>query len=108
MSIMKNPVQVFIRNLIRLVVFLPLWLIFALGIFRRAWGGSNINQLLLGGVITIFIFWLANIVATFSALQVFYSYVTRNWTSAQWECDVKVIIFIPEVNFIINNMDTLT
>ncbi|MCD4801654.1 MAG: hypothetical protein K8R16_01815 [Anaerolineales bacterium] len=60
---MKNPVQVFIRNLIRLVVFLPLWLIFALGIFRRAWGGSNINQLLLGGVITIFIFWLANIVA---------------------------------------------
>jgi len=63
MSIMKNPVQVFIRNLIRLVVFLPLWLIFALGIFRRAWGGSNINQLLLGGVITIFIFWLANIVA---------------------------------------------
>jgi len=63
MSIMKNPVQVFIRNLIRLVVFLPLWLIFALGIFSRAWGGSNINQLIIGGVLTVFIFWLANIVA---------------------------------------------
>jgi regulator of protease activity HflC (stomatin/prohibitin superfamily) len=63
MSIMKNPVQVFIRNLIRLVVFLPLWLIFGLGSFTRAWGGSDINQLLVGGVITIFLFWLANIVA---------------------------------------------
>jgi len=63
MSIMKNPVQVFIRNFIRLVVFVPLWLIFALGIFNRAWGGSNINQLILGGVITIFLFWVANIVA---------------------------------------------
>ena len=63
MSIMKNPVQGFIRNLLRLVVFLPLWLIFALGIFSRAWGGSNINQLLIGGVLTVFIFWLANIVA---------------------------------------------
>jgi regulator of protease activity HflC (stomatin/prohibitin superfamily) len=63
MSIIKNPVQVFIRNLIRLVVFLPLWLIFALGTFRRGWGGSNINQLLIGGVITIFLFWLANVLA---------------------------------------------
>ncbi len=63
MSIIKNPVQVFIRNFIRLVVFVPLWLIFALGSFTRAWGGSNINQLLIGGVITIFIFWLVNIIA---------------------------------------------
>ena len=63
MSIIKNPVQVFIRNLIRLVVFVPLWLIFGLGSFTRAWGGSNINQLLIGGVITIFLFWLANVIA---------------------------------------------
>ena len=63
MSIIKNPVQVFIRNLIRLVVFVPLWLIFGLGSFTRAWGGSNINQLLIGGVITIFLFWLANVLA---------------------------------------------
>ena len=63
MSIIKNPVQVFIRNLIRLVVFVPLWLIFGLGSFTRAWGGSNINQLLIGGVITIFLFYLANIIA---------------------------------------------
>ncbi|MCK4489417.1 MAG: hypothetical protein KAU23_04105 [Anaerolineales bacterium] len=63
MSIMKNPVQVFIRNFIRLVVFVPLWLIFALGIFRRAWGGSDFNQLIVGGLITIFIFWLANVLA---------------------------------------------
>jgi len=63
MSIIKNPVQVFIRNLIRLVLFLPLWLIFALGSFRRAWPGSNFNQLLIGGVLTIFFFWLANVIA---------------------------------------------
>lgn len=63
MSIIKNPVQVFIRNLIRLVVFVPLWLIFALGTFTRAWGGSNINQLIIGGVLTIFFFWLANVIA---------------------------------------------
>ncbi len=63
MSIMKNPVQVFIRNFVRLVVFVPLWLIFALGFISRAWGGSNINQLLIGGALTIFIFWLANVLA---------------------------------------------
>ena len=63
MSIIKNPVQVFIRNLIRLVVFVPLWLIFGLGSFTRAWGGYNISQLLIGGVITIFLFWLANVLA---------------------------------------------
>jgi len=63
MSIIKNPVQVFIRNLIRLVVFVPLWLIFGLGSFTRAWGGSNINQLLIGGGITIFLFYLANVIA---------------------------------------------
>jgi len=64
MSIIKNPVQVFIRNLIRLVVFLPLWLIFARKIFISAWEGpDNISQLLIGGGITIFIFWLANVLA---------------------------------------------
>lgn len=63
MSIIKNPVQVFIRNFIRLVVFVPLWLIFALGVFNRAWGESNINQLIIGGVISIFIFWVANVLA---------------------------------------------
>jgi len=63
MSIIKNPVQVFIRNLIRLVVFVPLWLLFALGNFSRALGGANIDQFFFGGLKTLVIFWLANVLA---------------------------------------------
>jgi len=63
MSIIKNPVQVFIRNFIRLVVFVPLWLLIALYNFTRGWGGSDISQLLIGGVKTLVILWLANIIA---------------------------------------------
>ena len=63
MSIIKNPVQVFIRNLIRLVVFVPLWLLFALGNFSRALGGANIDQFFYGGLKTLVIFWVANVLA---------------------------------------------
>ncbi|NQS91649.1 MAG: hypothetical protein HQ574_04505 [Chloroflexi bacterium] len=63
MSILKNPVQVFIRNFVRLVVLVPLWLIFALGNFTRAFSGGNIDQILYGGIKTVVIFWIANILA---------------------------------------------
>jgi regulator of protease activity HflC (stomatin/prohibitin superfamily) len=63
MSIIKNPVQVFIRNFIRLVVFVPLWLLFALGNFSRALGGANIDQFFYGGFKTLVIFWVANVLA---------------------------------------------
>ncbi|MCJ7734528.1 MAG: SPFH domain-containing protein [Anaerolineales bacterium] len=63
MSILKNPVQAFIRNFVRLVVFVPLWLIFALGNFTRAFSGGNIDQILYGGIKTVVIFWIANILA---------------------------------------------
>ncbi len=63
MSIIKNPVQVFIRNFIRLVVFIPLWLIFALRNFTQALGGANIEQFFYGGIKTLVIFWIANVLA---------------------------------------------
>lgn len=63
MSIIKNPVQVFIRNFIRLVVFIPLWLIFALGNFTRALGGGSVEQFFYGGIKTLVVFWIANVLA---------------------------------------------
>ncbi len=65
-----NPVQMFIRNLVRLIVFVPLWLLFAWPDFRGLWvgmvgvgGAPLISQLFWGIVKTIVIFWLANILA---------------------------------------------
>jgi regulator of protease activity HflC (stomatin/prohibitin superfamily) len=65
-----NPVQAFIRNLVRLVVFVPLWVLVALPDFRKVWnlvdgyGGSELLGTLLWGVgKTIVIFWLANVLA---------------------------------------------
>ncbi len=63
MSILKNPVQAFIRNLIRLVVIVPLWLIFGLGFFVRAFRGAAPSQIIYGGIATLVILWLANILA---------------------------------------------
>jgi regulator of protease activity HflC (stomatin/prohibitin superfamily) len=63
MSIVKNPVQVFIRNLIRLVIFLPLFLLIALPDFTRDWYAVTTGRLLIGGLKTVVIFWAANIVA---------------------------------------------
>lgn len=63
MSIIKNPVQAFIRNFIRLVVFIPLWLLFALRNFTGALGGASIEQLFYGGVKTLVILWIANVLA---------------------------------------------
>jgi regulator of protease activity HflC (stomatin/prohibitin superfamily) len=65
-----NPVQLFIRNLVRLIVFVPLWLLFAMPDFRGLWvgmvgvgGAPLISQLFWGIVKTIVIFWLANVLA---------------------------------------------
>ncbi len=63
MSIVKNPVQVFIRNFIRLVIFVPLWLLIALPDFSRVWTGAYAGKLLTGGIKTVVILWLANIIA---------------------------------------------
>ncbi len=63
MSIIKNPVQVFIRNFIRQVVFIPLWLIFALSNFTRALGGASVEQFFYGGIKTLIIFYIANVLA---------------------------------------------
>lgn len=65
-----NPVQAFIRNLVRLVVFVPLWMLIALPDFREVWnlvdgyaGSAVMGRLLLGVGKTIVIFWLANVLA---------------------------------------------
>ena len=63
MSILKNPVQTFIRNLIRLVVLVPLWLVFALHFFIRGVSGQAPIQFVYGAIVSIVILWLANILA---------------------------------------------
>jgi len=66
MSIIRNPVQAFIRNFIRLVVFLPLWLIFALRNFTQAfigYGDATATNFLYGGIKTLVILWIANVIA---------------------------------------------
>jgi regulator of protease activity HflC (stomatin/prohibitin superfamily) len=63
MSIVKNPVQVFIRNFIRLVIFVPLFLLIALPDFTRSWTEAVASRLLIGGLKTVVIFWVANIIA---------------------------------------------
>jgi regulator of protease activity HflC (stomatin/prohibitin superfamily) len=63
MSIVKNPVQVFIRNFIRLLIFIPFFLLIALPDITRGWFGAAAGRLLIGGVKTVVIFWVANIIA---------------------------------------------
>ncbi len=58
----RNPVQNFMRGLIRLVVFVPLWFLFVWPYFnvtRFKFDGS----ILLIGILTIAIFWVANLFA---------------------------------------------
>jgi regulator of protease activity HflC (stomatin/prohibitin superfamily) len=59
MSLIRNPVQTFIRNMVRLVVFVPLWLLLGLPRLRSA----DAVSLMWGGIITLVVFWLANILA---------------------------------------------
>ena len=68
MRIQRNPVQGFIRNAIRLVIAVPLWLWIALPDFWVIWGKSaldvNVAGRLVAGVVkSIIILWVANIIA---------------------------------------------
>ena len=68
MSIQRNPVQSFIRNTIRLVIAVPLWLWITLPDFMVLWDGSapGVNmptRLITGFIKFIVIFWVANIIA---------------------------------------------
>ena len=67
MSILKNPVQSFIRNTIRLIIAVPLWLWIAFPDFRVIWEGgapdANMSGLLSGFVKFFVIFWVANTIA---------------------------------------------
>jgi len=65
-----NPVQLLIRNVIRLIVIVPLWLLIALPGFRNFFEALTsysaqveIGQLLLGLIGTFFTVWLGNILA---------------------------------------------
>ena len=59
MSLIRNPVQTFIRNTVRLVILAPLWLWLALSDFQD---GSP-ERLLWGSLKTLLILWFANIIA---------------------------------------------
>ena len=63
MSIMRNPVQTFIRNIVRLVVAVPLWLLIALPNFREFMSTGANNQIFIGGAKTLAILWIANVLA---------------------------------------------
>ena len=65
-----NPVQMFIRNVVRLIIFVPLWLLIAWPNFRGVWDGMvgfgvapSLGSLAWGLVETIIIFWFANVMA---------------------------------------------
>jgi len=62
-----NPVQSFIRNIIRLIAIVPLWWLFALPDFQSAFSGTaevTLTPFFWGIVKTIFIIWLSNVLAS--------------------------------------------
>jgi len=63
MSILKNPVQTFIRNIVRLVIFIPLWFLLAWPSFRRFVSTTALEPLFISGITTLIILWIANIAA---------------------------------------------
>jgi regulator of protease activity HflC (stomatin/prohibitin superfamily) len=68
MSLLRNPVQSFIRNTIRLVVALPFWMWLAFPKFRAIFDAntfdSSVPRLLVSGISWfIVILWVANIIA---------------------------------------------
>lgn len=68
MRFQRNPVQSFIRNTIRILIALPLWLWIALPNFNSIFNSntleSNIPGIFMSGLFKfIFIFWFANIIA---------------------------------------------
>jgi len=63
MSLIKNPVQSFIRNAVRLVIVVPLWLLIALPNFKTFDQAAPLESLVWGIVNTILILWFAGIIA---------------------------------------------
>lgn len=63
MSVLGNPVQMFIRNVVRLVVIIPLWLLIALPDFRALATTGAEGQLTVGVIKTLAILWIANVLA---------------------------------------------
>ena len=67
MMIRRNPVQNFIRNLTRLVIFVPLWMWIALPDFQTSANLSVVDELpgdiVIGLIKTIVIYWVANTAA---------------------------------------------
>jgi regulator of protease activity HflC (stomatin/prohibitin superfamily) len=68
----RSSVHFFIRNVIRWVIVVPLWLLLALPNFRGAWfelisgapnGGVVLMRLFFGFILTAAIFWVANNIA---------------------------------------------
>ena len=59
----RNPVQSFIRNLVRLVIIIPLFLIFAYSDFRNYFDGVSSTLIFWGVGKTLVIVWIANIAA---------------------------------------------
>ncbi|MEN8172634.1 MAG: SPFH domain-containing protein [Chloroflexota bacterium] len=63
MSIIRNPVQAFIRNTIRLVILIPLWLLIALPNFSTFISTGDVGAVIWGVVKTIVLLWIAGIIA---------------------------------------------
>ena len=59
----RNPVQSFIRNLVRFGIIIPLFLIFAYSDFRNYFNELSSSMLLWGFVKTVIIVWIANVAA---------------------------------------------
>lgn len=59
----RNPVQTFIRNLVRLIIWIPLLLIFVLPHFTVGRGISSIGEFLWAGGKFLLIMWLGNTLA---------------------------------------------
>jgi len=63
MSIIRNPTQAFIRNTIRLVIVVPLWLLFALPNFSNYFRTRTVGAVVWGVVWTILLLWFAGVIA---------------------------------------------
>lgn len=61
-----NSVQSFIRNIIRLIIIVPLWWLFVLPDFQAAFSGAaevTFTPLFWGSIKTIFLLWIGNVLA---------------------------------------------
>ena len=72
MSRRYNPVHFFIRNSVRWIIVIPLWMLIARPFFQSVWrqlqgqvaaGGTIVSHLFFGILFTCLIFWVANIIS---------------------------------------------